>query len=200
MNVSFAFSGPCNAGKTTVLEKIHAKFGSRIHGVRECIRSKISTSIDAVRSSPLAYFKLQQQAITEKMRQEDEALATKDGKLILMDRSLADSLFYLTYHVDTRGFTDAQKKEHADFVKFVVDTSKARKRYDIVFMCQPLPIQVRDVMRPQDLAVTQTTEHCLIETLNIGLFTGLSKLTKVDVRTEEGQILQACEEALSELQ
>ena len=76
MNVTFAFSGPCNAGKTTLMHKIKAKFGGRVHIVGECIRDKI-TSIDVVRNSTQTYFKLQQRVIMEKIKQEDDALATK---------------------------------------------------------------------------------------------------------------------------
>ena len=198
MNVTFAFSGPCNAGKTTLMHKIRAKFGGRVHIVGECIRDKI-TSIDVVRNSTQTYFKLQQRVIMEKIKQEDDALATKKGKLILVDRSLADSLFYTTFYIDIKDLADNQKVEYAKFVKTITETAKARKRYDMVFMMQPLPITVKDPMRPTDLIVTQTIEHQLIEILNIGLFTGLSKLTKVDVRKEEDQILNACEEALSEI-
>ena len=198
MNVTFAFSGPCNAGKTTLMHKIKDQFGNRVHIVGECIREKI-TSIDVVRNSTQNYFKLQQKVIMEKIRQEDEALATKNGKLILVDRSLADSLFYTTFYIDIKDLADNQKVEYVNFVKAVTETAKAKKRYDMVFMMQPLPITVKDPMRPSDLVVTQTIEHQLIETLNIGLFTGLSKLTKVDVRKEEDQILSACEEALSEI-
>lgn len=198
MNVTFAFSGPCNAGKTTLMHKIKAKFGGRVHIVGECIRDKI-TSIDVVRNSTQTYFKLQQRVIMEKIKQEDDALAMKKGKLILVDRSLADSLFYTTFYIDIKDLADNQKVEYANFVKAITETAKARKRYDMVFMMQPLPITVKDPMRPTDLIVTQTIEHQLIEILNIGLFTGLSKLTKVDVRKEEDQILNACEEALSEI-
>ena len=198
MNVTFAFSGPCNAGKTTLMHKIKAKFGARVHIVGECIRDKI-TSIDVVRNSTQNYFKLQQKVIMEKIKQEDDALATKKGQLILVDRSLADSLFYTTFYIDIKDLADNQKVEYAKFVKTITETAKARKRYDMVFMMQPLPITVKDPMRPTDLIVTQTIEHQLIEILNIGLFTGLSKLTKVDVRKEEDQILNACEEALSEI-
>jgi predicted ATPase len=198
MNVTFAFSGPCNAGKTTLMDKIKAKFGGRVHIVGECIRDKI-TSIDVVRNSTQNYFKLQQRVVMEKIKQEDDALATKKGQLILVDRSLADSLFYTTFYIDIKDLADNQKVEYAKFVKTITETAKARKRYDMVFMMQPLPITVKDPMRPTDLIVTQTIEHQLIEILNIGLFTGLSKLTKVDVRKEEDQILNACEEALSEI-
>jgi predicted ATPase len=198
MNVTFAFSGPCNAGKTTLMHKIKAKFGGRVHIVGECIRDKI-TSIDVVRNSTQNYFKLQQRVVMEKIKQEDDALATKKGQLILVDRSLADSLFYTTFYIDIKDLADNQKVEYAKFVKTITETAKARKRYDMVFMMQPLPITVKDPMRPTDLIVTQTIEHQLIEILNIGLFTGLSELTKVDVRKEEDQILNACEEALSEI-
>ena len=84
MNVTFAFSGPCNAGKTTLMDKIKAKFGGRVHIVGECIRDKI-TSIDVVRNSTQNYFKLQQRVVMEKIKQEDDALATKKGQLILVD-------------------------------------------------------------------------------------------------------------------
>jgi predicted ATPase len=198
MNVTFAFSGPCNAGKTTLMHKIKAKFGGRVHIVGECIRDKI-TSIDVVRNSTQNYFKLQQRVVMEKIKQEDDALATKKGQLILVDRSLADSLFYTTFYIDIKDLADNQKVEYAKFVKTITETAKAKKRYDMVFMMQPLPITVKDPMRPTDLIVTQTIEHQLIEILNIGLFTGFSKLTKVDVRKEEDQILNACEEALSEI-
>ena len=198
MNVTFAFSGPCNAGKTTLMQKIKANFGDRVHIVGECIRDKI-TSIDVVRNSTQNYFKLQQKVIMEKIKQEDDAQATKKGQLILVDRSLADSLFYTTFYIDIKDLADNQKVEYAKFVKTITETAKARKRYDMVFMMQPLPITVKDPMRPTDLVVTQTIEHQIIEILNIGLFTGLSKLTKVDVRKEENQILNACEEALSEI-
>jgi predicted ATPase len=180
------------------MHKIKAKFGGRVHIVGECIRDKI-TSIDVVRNSTQNYFKLQQRVVMEKIKQEDDALATKKGQLILVDRSLADSLFYTTFYIDIKDLADNQKVEYAKFVKTITETAKARKRYDMVFMMQPLPITVKDPMRPTDLIVTQTIEHQLIEILNIGLFTGLSKLTKVDVRKEEDQILNACEEALSEI-
>lgn len=198
MNVSFAFSGPCNAGKTTLMQKIKDHFGPDIHIVGECIRERIG-SIDAVRNNTVEYFRLQQEVIAKKIRQEDEAIQTKKGKLILVDRSLADSLFYLTFYVDIKDLNPALKDEYAKFVKYLTDVARARKRYDIIFMMQPLPVKTRDVVRPTDLALTQTIEHQIIETLNIGLFTGLSKLTKVDVRAEEKQIIDACEEALSEI-
>lgn len=197
MNVSFAFSGPCNAGKTTLMHKIKERFGSDIHIVGECIRERIG-SIDAVRNNTAEYFRLQQEVIAQKIRQEDEA-KTKNGKLVLIDRSLADSLFYLTFYVDIKDLNPTLKDEYARFVKYLTDVARARKRYDVIFMMQPLPVKVKDAMRPTDLAVTQTIEHQIIETLNIGLFTGLSKLTKVDVRAEETQIIEACEEALSEI-
>ncbi len=169
MNVTFAFSGPCNAGKTTLMHKIKDRFGSKVHIVGECIRDKI-TSIDVVRNSAQNYFKLQQKVVMEKIKMEDEA-NSGSGKLILVDRSLADSLFYTTFYIDIKALTDAQKIDYVNFVKTITETAKAKKRYDIVFMMQPLPITVKDPMRPNDLMVTQTIEHQLIETLNIGLIT-----------------------------
>ena len=179
------------------MHKIKERFGSDIHIVGECIRERIG-SIDAVRNNTAEYFRLQQEVIAQKIRQEDEA-KTKNGKLVLIDRSLADSLFYLTFYVDIKDLNPTLKDEYARFVKYLTDVARARKRYDVIFMMQPLPVKVKDAMRPTDLAVTQTIEHQIIETLNIGLFTGLSKLTKVDVRAEETQIIEACEEALSEI-
>jgi nicotinamide riboside kinase len=199
MNVSFAFSGSCHSGKTTLMSKIKDRFGTRVHVVGECIREHIHESIDAERSSALRYLRLQQRAITEKIRLEDAALRDALGKLIIIDRSLADSLYYLITHTDTRQLNSSQLAEYAELVKHVTTVARSSKRYDMLFMLQPIPVKVLDPMRPQNIVQTQCIEHAMIETLNIGLFTGLSTLTKVDVATEEDLVLQACADALFEL-
>lgn len=200
MNVSFAFSGSCHSGKTTLMAKIKDRFGSRVHVVGECIREHIEESIDAERSYAQGYLKLQQHVINEKIRLEDEALSHADGQLILIDRSLADSLFYLTTYTDTRQLNQHHLTEYANLVKHVVNTARSGKRYDMLFMLQPISVKVLDPMRPRNILQTQSIEHAMIETLNIGLFTGLSTLTKVDVVAEEDLVLQACADAIFELQ
>lgn len=197
MNVKVACVGPCHSGKTTLMRRIKTAWPHHVHLVHENIRDRIS-NIDDVRSNSVTYFKLQQEVIARKIAEEDETNKL-DKKLIFIDRSLADSLFYLTFYTDIRKFTPEQKREFSTLVN-LVHAACSVKRYDIIYMFSPLDISENDAMRPADLAVTQAIEHRMIETLNVGLFTGHSRIVKINAKDGSEQVMSTCKDIVQELE
>lgn len=169
-----AFSGGCHSGKTTTLKELKhvlCILGYKVIVLDEIIRGHSIKSIDDIRKNAPEYLKLQDTIIREKMDAELKAASLTDVDFVLIDRSVCDSLFYLTFYVDKSQLSEEQlllyAKLFADVdchIKYAVENI-----YDFIFEFEPIkPKNVDDKFRPSKLNVLQDVEHIMIKTITEG--------------------------------
>lgn len=167
-----AFSGGCFSGKTTTMEKLKAaleKCGLRVSMLGELIREKCKTPIDYVRKNPNDYLVLQDDIIRSKIKEELLCICTQYYDVVLIDRAITDSLFYLTYYVDKSMLNDKCKQIFYSLYKYAADHAQYafREIYDLVLEFAPLEIKCTDnVYRPKDIDEVKVIENRLISALN----------------------------------
>jgi hypothetical protein len=164
-NLVIAFSGGCFSGKTTSINYISEKFKNSVF-IDEIIRKKNIISIDTVRKNPIEYLYLQDDIIRKKINQEYEFISKNKDKIILIDRALSDSLFYLTFYLDKSNF---KEKEYEIFNKLFNDLvfHINNNKYDFVLNFFPLNIFCEDKkFRPKNIDFSKHQEHILITSYN----------------------------------
>ena len=174
-----AFSGGCFSGKTTTINKIAEKLkqlGYNVCILNENIRDKKifkkAGSIDNIRQDPNSYLLLQEVIIREKIFNENKLLGLKyDTKtVILIDRALTDSLFYLSCYVDKVNLTSENKEIFRYLFNSIYTYLSFTKRYDKVLEFMPLKIESIDEYRPKDLEQLHFFEYEMIHCLNNNFF------------------------------
>ena len=174
-----AFSGGCFSGKTTTINKIAEKLrqlGYTVYILNENIRDKNvfrkAGNIDNIRQDPNSYLLLQNEIIREKIENENEILDAKytTKTIILVDRALTDSLFYLSCYVDKANLTLENKKIFRHLFSFIYMILLLSKRYDKVLEFRPIKIENIDKYRPKDLEQLHFFEYEIIHCFNNNFF------------------------------
>lgn len=128
-NLVIALSGASHSGKTTFMTDAQTLLGKdNVICISENIREVDivkSIGIEKIRENPALYFTLQKKIITKKINQEIEASLTCKDKIILIDRSLADSIYYLTKYTEISKFPPELKKEYFTFLSQLQDRAQA---------------------------------------------------------------------------
>ena len=166
MSYLVACSGAVHSGKTTFIQRAitEADIQAALH---ENIRATSIKSIDAVRKDAKAYLNLQIDRITAKVAEENRAMTSASRGVVLADRSLVDSLFYLTFHVSKANLDHLQAKRfHVFFQKIVNHLSG---RYKAIFLFRPISTQGKSgKFRPKDICFSQQTEWEMIRAMTYG--------------------------------
>lgn len=174
-----AFSGGCFSGKTTTIKKVAEKLrqlGYTVYILNENIRDKNvfrkAGNIDNIRQDPNSYLLLQNEIIREKIENENEILDAKytTKTIILVDRALTDSLFYLSCYVDKANLTLENKKIFRHLFSFIYMILLLSKRYDKVLEFRPIKIENIDKYRPKDLEQLHYFEYEIIHCFNNNFF------------------------------
>lgn len=174
-----AFSGGCFSGKTTTINKVAEKLrqlGYTVYILNENIRDKNAFrkagNIDNIRQDPNSYLLLQKEIIREKIENENEILGAKytTKTIILVDRALTDSLFYLSCYVDKANLTLENKKIFRHLFSYVYMILLLSKRYDKVLEFRPIKIENIDKYRPKDLEQLHYFEYEIIHCFNNNFF------------------------------
>lgn len=174
-----AFSGGCFSGKTTTINKVAEKLrqlGYTVYILNENIRDKNvfrkAGNIDNIRQDPNSYLLLQNEIIREKIENENEILDAKytTKTIILVDRALTDSLFYLSCYVDKANLTLENKKIFRHLFSFIYMILLLSKRYDKVLEFRPIKIENIDKYRPKDLEQLHYFEYEIIHCFNNNFF------------------------------
>lgn len=174
-----AFSGGCFSGKTTTINKVAEKLrqlGYTVYILNENIRDKNAFrkagNIDNIRQDPNSYLLLQNEIIREKIENENEILDAKytTKTIILVDRALTDSLFYLSCYVDKTNLTLENKKIFRHLFSFIYMILLLSKRYDKVLEFRPIKIENIDKYRPKDLEQLHYFEYEIIHCFNNNFF------------------------------
>lgn len=187
LNRLIALSGACHSGKTTVIERMKQEI-PEVGVALDPIRQTGFQSIDELRKDPSRYLSVLGTAINMKISQEDDMLNRMERPVWLVDRSLVDSLFYLSFYLDKADLCVREREIYFSLVNRVI--SLIPGRYAAVAIFEPIPIEgTIDSMRPADLAASQQSEHKMIEALTLGLLqrTGIP-IIRVDARSPENLI------------
>lgn len=165
MSAVIAFSGASNSGKTTLIDAMK-KYCIEQHGEGSCmvlgeVIRKEPVDINKIRQNPSEYLKKQVQWTGEKMRMERELLWIDKPKLVLIDRSLADSLFYISFYIDKSQLSKEELKQFALLYKEVSYTLQEHGRYVYTHLFAPYPIKKidHDGYRYENLNILQDIEY-----------------------------------------
>lgn len=196
-----AFSGGCFSGKTTTMEKLKElleKRGHKVAMLSELVREHKIESIDKLRQDPSAYLKFQQDIILEKI--DAELNCTKlDVDVVLVDRAITDSLFYLMFYVDK------SRLSFDDIALFYSLQNRTRMHmkqafeqiYHLVIEFSPINAVCDDkVFRPKQIGALKYIEHDIISMLNeFAMPCTLGKYIRCDLNTQtpENLILKIVE-------
>lgn len=193
--VVIAFSGGCFSGKTTTMEKLKESLerrGRKVAMLSELVREHKIESIDKLRQDPSAYLKFQQDIILEKI--DAELNCTKlDVDVVLVDRAITDSLFYLMFYVDK------SKLSFDDIALFYglqnrirVHMKQAFKQiYNLVIEFSPINAVCDDkVFRPKQIGALKYIEYDIISMLNdYANSSTLGKYVRWDLNTQSAEEL-----------
>ena len=191
--IYIVFTGGCHSGKTTsihIIKKILEKRGKRVYIFSEIIRNHNIGSIDEIRSDANKYMDLQNQIINEKIDMElslSESNYEEDinryNCVVLVDRAITDSLFYLTFYTDKNGFNDESKKNFINTYNRIQNHLKnINNIYDYVFEFKPIQnIIENDNFRPKELDKMKEIEYNMIHLYNQVYFGKYSKYKEIDL-------------------
>lgn len=176
-----AFSGGCFSGKTTTINKVAnelKQLGYNIIILEENIRNKEifkkAGSIDNIRQNPNSYLLLQNEIIKEKIEKENKIIGTRYSTktVVLVDRALTDSLFYLSCYVDKVNLTLENKKIFRQLFNSIYTYLLLTKRYNKVLEFMPIKkVENLDNFRPKNLEQLHFFEYKLIHCFNNQFFT-----------------------------
>ena len=187
------FTGGCHSGKTTsiqTIKKILEKRGKKVFIFSEIIRGHNIGSIDDIRSDANKYMDLQNQIINEKIDMElsltipsYENEIDRYNSVVLVDRAITDSLFYLTFYTNKNGFNEESKE------KFFNTYNRIKKHldnitnvYDYIFEFKPLQnITEDDSFRPKSLDKMKEIEYNMIHTYNKYYFGQYERYHEIDL-------------------
>jgi hypothetical protein len=144
----------------------------------EVIRKQTNLSIDEIRSDANKYVDFQIDVISQKIDQEAEAIQKYDSKIILVDRTLVDSLMYYLLYVDKNQLSEESLKKYSDFYHHLESavTYSLNEVYDkIVFMFPQKP-NLEDKYRTKKLAYFQKIESDTIYNLTNQYLNNLNNL------------------------
>jgi len=186
-----AFSGGCFSGKTSTINLYKNLLGDRAITLDELVRGKKIISIDDIRKDPIKYLDFQEEIITQKIEQEKYAFSNSKDKIVLVDRALSDSLFYLTFYVNK------DKNLQGNFwTKYssLIDRVKKSTQYafeniyDYVLEFSPIEAKCNDeVFRPHFIDVQKYIEYDMISTYNQA-FSKPNQLIKLNLNKNVNEI------------
>lgn len=193
--VVIAFSGGCFSGKTTTMEKLKESLerrGRKVAMLSELVREHKIESIDKLRQDPSTYLKFQQDIILEKI--DAELNCTKlDVDVVLVDRAITDSLFYLLFYVDK------SKLSFDDIALFYGLQNRIRMHmkqafeqiYNLVIEFSPINAVCDDkVFRPKQIGALKYIEYDIISMLNdYANSSTLGKYVRWDLNTQSAEEL-----------
>lgn len=163
MSKVVAFSGGCFSGKTTTINALKDKLegrGKKVVVLDELIRKYATKPIDEIRKNPSEYLALQCRIIRGKMTQELKAFADTSDTIYLADRSIFDSLFYLTHCVDKSQLSDKDMLKFYDLYNEVASYIENKVNYSYIIMFHPLQnAKTNDAFRPRLLSEASNYEY-----------------------------------------
>lgn len=164
-NLTIAFSGGCFSGKTSSINVFKELLGDDCIVLGEIVRQRGIVSIEDIRKDPKKYLEFQKDVILGKINQELDVVDNNSGKIILVDRALSDSLFYLSFYVDKGLLSGFDFENYNKLLEKVTRSAKYAfdNVYDFVLQFSPIEKDCDDkVYRPDNINYLKHIEGKII--------------------------------------
>lgn len=175
-NLVIGVTGSSNAGKTTFMNELKQRLGSRCVIISERIREMPTfkdRTIDEIRQNADLYCQLQFDTLTAKLNDEKEAVEKYRDTVIITDRTVVDQLMYLSCYVDKTRLSDEMMKKYSEFFAWWYGqcNNQLQLFYDVILFFRPIPPSESDLdkFRTSRLSHLQNFESKMIMTLTTGL-------------------------------
>lgn len=164
------FTGGCYSGKTTsmeIIKKLLEEQGKSVIFLDELIRKYNIESIDDIRKDANKYMDLQYDIISGKIQAELKSYYS-NYDYVLVDRSVTDSLFYLTFYVDKNNLDEEHQSKFINLFHHLNEyLLRVSDIYSYILEFQPIKnLIVEDKFRPQNLKELQEIEYEMIKKYN----------------------------------
>lgn len=162
------FSGGCFSGKTTTMRAVQAilsnlKYNCRI--VEEPIRRLKIASIDELRKKPSEYLKMQLKITPARINHELSLRETQMPAIFLVDRALADSMFYPLFYLNTEELNNKELAKAKDLFNLMQNSAPFLYSgvYNHVLFFRPMELACTDTkFRPTRIDVLKYIESDMI--------------------------------------
>lgn len=168
------FSGACLSGKTTTmfyLKDFLEQNGYSVRIIKEPIRDildYLNLTIDDLRKDFSTFIKVQKEVILNRKTFEIDMVQDYTEDFVFIDRSAADSFFYITYYPNKQNLTEEQLKSYEELLSMTINYVKESK-YELLLNFKPLiNILENDIneYRPQNISQTKQIEYEMISFYN----------------------------------
>lgn len=179
------FTGGCYSGKTTsmtIIKELLENQGKSVIFLDELIRKYNIESIDKIRKDANKYMDLQYDIISGKIQAELKSYYS-NYDIILVDRSVTDSLFYLTFYVDKNNLDNEHQQKFIQLFHSLNDyLDKVNNIYTYIFEFSPIQNLVeQDKFRPNNLKELQQIEYEMIKKYNQLYFNNHNGYMNIDL-------------------
>ena len=164
------FTGGCYSGKTTsmeIIKKLLEEQRKSVIFLDELIRKYNIESIDDIRKDANKYMDLQYDIISGKIQAELKSYYS-NYDYVLVDRSVTDSLFYLTFYVDKNNLDEEHQSKFINLFHHLNEyLLRVSDIYSYILEFQPIKnLIAEDKFRPQNLKELQEIEYEMIKKYN----------------------------------
>jgi len=192
-----AFSGASHSGKTSAMNILKELDSEKVVLFNEVARENHIEieNIDELRKDAAKYLDFEQNIIQWKIDQETKLFKDNDpDKIYILDRSLADSLFYYTFYTDKNQLNKAQLSSYYEFLEYLFKiANEFLHKLDFIFLFKPIDNLVRkDIYTSNFLNYSQNIEDRFIKMLTYDiLFDKLSTVKYIDMRANGIDIIKS---------
>lgn len=194
MGAVVAFSGGCFSGKTTSMKAVQELLPNNTIISDEVIRSESLfdyMSIEDIRKNSRLYLDMQSKIIEKKIVQDRKLVDENPDKIVLLDRCLTDSLFYLTFYLDK---SKLKFDEYEKLYSLICDIYQSipTMNYTKVLHFTPIYGDCLDAkFRPRNINQMKHIEHKMIGLYNHAFFK--ENLVFIDLNlNEQFKVLELC--------
>jgi hypothetical protein len=172
-----ALSGASYSGKTTKMKELKSIYQDRLLLSDEVIRDK-NIDIGEVRSNAKTYLDFEIEVISQKIENDKKLIveAETNGKILLMDRSIFDSMTYFYLYGKPSDLEESDLIRFKDFDAYIYSEVIPfyNQHVNGILFFNPLKIDQErlknDQYRQNNLVYLQNAEYNMIKTLTYGLF------------------------------
>lgn len=183
MSILIGFTGGCYAGKTTTMEMLAEELTGKGYEVifqKENVRpylDKVGMSIDEIRKDANKLLDMQMTIAAERKERDLAAAADKTkNRVYLIDRTFADTMFYVEEYIKKQDLSEERLAEFIAFHTDLVNTGRylySSNGYSIVIEFMPIKTDYNkdgaDPYRPKNISLTNQYESECIGLNNRGL-------------------------------
>lgn len=183
------FSGGCYSGKTTTMLTVKKMMQSdselesyQIITLDEIVRNYAISSIDDIRKDARSYLRFQNDVVRQKIEAELDVMRLTKNTIVLIDRSITDSLFYVINYIDKASLNKDDLVMLHNLISDIIShiNHALFNIYNVFVRFKPLNNVIEcDTYRPNNLDMVSRIEYMLIDALNTAFISRASSCKQV---------------------